>query len=146
VTIDGKHDWRGGLLEAARRQGAPAVRATLVRTLEAGVDAGAVKQFVVEHRAVFGDPAALFGDVDVGRRAADRLLDQTQPRLSAPPSLSGRAVRPHAVRLDPHGALPWHQRVALPTLPVTFAADAPVDVGVQGQRFAAADVARLLAG
>jgi len=146
VTIDGKHDWRGGLLEAARRQGASAVRATLARTLEAGVDAGAVKQFVVEHRAVFGDAAALFGDGDAGRGAALRLLDQTQPRLPAPSSLSGRALRPHAVRLDHHGALPWHQRGALPPLPVTFAADAPVEVRVQGQRFAAADVARLLAG
>lgn len=152
MSLDGKIDWRGGLLEAARRASSASLRHELQKTLQAGVDPAAVKDFVADHRAVFGaflgDVAAVFDDVDTARRASSRLLDQTQPRLPASSlsSASGRAQRPHAVRLDPSSSLPWHQRVSLPPLPPAFATGAPADVFVQGERFSPRDVAAMLAG
>lgn len=136
-------DWRRGLLEAARHD----ARAALQTTLDAGVDPILVQRFVREHVGVFGEVADVFDDRRGARRVSDRLLDQTQPSLRPPTSSTGRAARPHAVRLDPQAALPWHQRVALPTLPVTFATGAEAsDVVVHGERFGARDVAALLAG
>jgi hypothetical protein len=150
VTIDSKLDWRGGLLDAARRDNAAGLRATLARTIDQGVDAVVVQRFVAEHRAVFGDAAAFFDDVDASRRAVDRLLDQTQPRLAAPSSTSGGAtraggVRAHAVRFDPAAALPWHQRVSLPALPDPFAVGPAKDLVIQGERLRPVDVDALLA-
>lgn len=140
--LDG-NDWRSGLLAAAPTDARAAIRSTLA----SGVDPIEVERFVAEHRGVFGEVADAFGDhagANVARRAADRLLDQTQPRAPRPTSSTGRPA--HAVRLDPSAALPWHQRVALPTLPVTFASGAAEDVVVHGERFAAGDVPALLAG
>jgi hypothetical protein len=141
--LDG-NDWRQGLLESARHDARAAIRSTLA----AGVDPVEVQGFVAEHRGVFGEVTDVFGDRvrSDARRAADRLLDQTQPRSPAPTSGTGRPARPHAVRLDPTAALPWHQRVALPALPVTFAAGPAEDVVVHGQRFRPDDLAGLLAG
>lgn len=158
--LDKKLDWRGGLLEAARRASPSSVQQAIATTISAGVDAAAVKDFVVEHRAVFGDVAGVFDAVDAARRSTSRLLDQTQPRLPQPSSSSsptsspsGRAQRPHAVRLDPSSSLPWYQRAALPPLPPTFGTGAAarlegnvVDVVVQGERFTAKDVAAMLSG
>jgi hypothetical protein len=154
VSFDSKLDWRGGLLEAARRASPSSVQHAIETTLQAGVDAAAVKDFVTHHRAIFGDVAGVFDDVDTARRATNRLLDQTQPRLPAPPSsltsTSGRAQRPHALRLDPSSSLPWHQRASLPPLPPAFptgaATGAAADVVVQGERFSPRDVAAMLAG
>jgi hypothetical protein len=152
VSFDSKLDWRGGLLEAARRASPASVKHAIATTLSAGVDEAAVKAFVADHRAVFGDVAGVFDDVDAARRATSRLLDQTQPRLPQPASSSsGRPQRPHAVRLDPSSSLPWHQRGSLPALPPAFDVGAApgkdvAAVVVQGERFTARDVEALLAG
>jgi hypothetical protein len=149
MAIENKSDWRSPLLHAATRDARDvrsAVRHAVQGALAAGADPSEVQRFVAEHK-VADAVADIFGDDGAARRAAGQLLDQTQPRMLAPTSQSGRpasAQRPHQLRLDPHGALPWHQRASLPSLPVTFATGAAVDVVVQGQRFTPADVAALL--
>jgi hypothetical protein len=148
VTIDGKTDWRRGLLEAARHPAPTTVGAAIAQTLDAGVDAALVRAFVSEHSAVFGDVAAVFGPLGDARRAADRFFHQGTPPLPAPTSTAASrpTLKPHALRLQQQSSsVPWFQRASLP------APSMPLEPGpgfavVQGERFDAADVAALLRG